>query len=89
MFAKARHTPSVLWLFLIALTVSSFAIFEGQLLGPLSTLVIAMIAAAKVRLVIMHYMEASRARRTWRVLYQAWCVAVAAIIIVGHYSTGL
>jgi hypothetical protein len=41
-------------------------------------------AAAKSRLVILHYMEANRAARHWRFLYETWNFAATATIVIGY-----
>ena len=46
-----------------------------------------LIAAAKARLVILHYMEAKHAPAHWLFLYETWNFSAAAIIIIGHYVT--
>jgi hypothetical protein len=43
-----------------------------------------LIAAAKSRLVILNYMEAHRAARHWRFLYETWSFAVTAAIVIGY-----
>ena len=77
--------PATLWMVLVGLTVLAVAICEEQLLGTYSSFVIVLIAAAKARLVILHYMEARHAPAHWRFLYETWNFSAAAIIIIGHY----
>jgi len=69
---------------LMGLTFSSVALFEGGWLGKMSSVLIVLIAAVKSRLVIVYYMEATRAARQWRFLYETWNFAVTATIIIGY-----
>ena len=74
----------MVWCLLCALTVLAVAVVEtGQWRGAAAVAVV-LIAAVKARLVILHYMEASRAAKRWRFLYEAWNVAVAATIVIGQ-----
>jgi len=50
--------------------VLSVALIEGAGGRALASVAIMLIAAAKSRLVILHYMEAHRAARHWRFLYE-------------------
>jgi hypothetical protein len=84
---KFVEVPRLVWIALVALTVLAVAICEGQWLGTYSSLVIVLIAAAKGRLIILHYMEAKHAAPHWRFLYETWNFSATAIIIIGHYVT--
>ena len=68
----------------MALTLLSVSFFEGGWLGSMSTLLIVLLAALKVRMVILYYMEATSAARHWRFLYETWNFAVSATIIIGY-----
>jgi len=80
--------PTIVWLLLCGLTILSVAVAEGRWLRGFSSIVVVLIAAAKSRLVIQHYMEATRAAKHWRFLYATWNFFVAATIIVG-YAMGM
>jgi heme/copper-type cytochrome/quinol oxidase subunit 4 len=81
---KLSRVPAVVWLLLCGLTILSVAMAEGRWLREISTIVVMLIAAAKARLVILHYMEATRAAKHWRFLYETWNFAAAATIIIGY-----
>lgn len=81
------HSPSVLWLLLIAMTIGSLVIFERHMQPAIAGTAIVMIAAAKSRIVILHYMEAKRVSATWRRMYLTWNFACAALIIIGNLTT--
>jgi heme/copper-type cytochrome/quinol oxidase subunit 4 len=76
--------PTLAWVMLIGLTLLSVALFESGWLGRMSSVLIVLIAAVKSRLVIIHYMEATRAARHWRFLYETWNFAVSATIVIGY-----
>lgn len=77
-------TPVRVWIALIFLTILSIIMVEGGLLGKFTSVVIIVLAAIKVRLVILYYMEAIEAPRNWRFLYETWNFSVAATIIIGY-----
>ncbi len=81
------QSPLAIWLYLMVLTSAAFAICEGKLFASFSTLAIILLAAFKARLVILYFMEARHVPRPWRLLYETWNFAVAAIIVIGHYVT--
>lgn len=87
MIDKIVNTPSAVWAVLVILTILSMVIVEGAALGAYSAFAIVFIAAAKSRMVILHYMEAKHASAHWRLLYETWNFAAAATIIIGHYMT--
>lgn len=75
---------AVLWVILCALSIFSVVQVEEGWWSRLAAVLVIVIAAAKARLVIQHYMEAKRARPLWRVMYNAWNIVTAAIIIAGY-----
>jgi hypothetical protein len=81
---KLARVPAAVWLLLCGLTILSVAIAEGHPLQEISTIVVVLIAAAKSRLVILHYMEATRAAKHWRFLYETWNYVAAATIVIGY-----
>ncbi len=87
MMNRIVDVPAMVWLVLVGLTVVAVGICEEQSLGTYSSLVIVIIAAAKARFVILHYMEAKHAPAHWRFLYETWNFSAAATIIIGHYVT--
>lgn len=87
MIEKLVNSPTAIWTILVSFTLVSLLIVEGTLLGPYSSIVIVLIAAAKSRMVILHYMEAKHAPQHWRFLYETWNFAATAIIVIGQYMT--
>ena len=78
-----RITPTVVWVLLCTLSIVSVVQLRQRWCGWAAAVLVILIAAAKAQLVMRHYMEVTRARRVWQVLYAAWTVAAAATIIIG------
>ena len=83
MKAATGTGPFVVGVMLCGLTLVSLVLSEGPYRQAASIAVV-LLAAAKVRLVIIHYMEVRRAAKHWRMLYQAWIFAVSAAIIIAY-----
>jgi hypothetical protein len=80
---KQWNAPVVVWCLVCGLTFLSVALIEGGWRRGLVSIIVVLIAAMKSRLVILHYMEANRAARHWRFLYETWNFAVTATIVIG------
>jgi len=78
------NVPMVVWCALCGLTLLSVALVEEGWQRNVASILIVLIAAVKSRLVILHYMEVSRASRHWRFLHETWNFAVSATIIIGY-----
>ena len=78
------NVPMVVWCALCGLTLLSVALMEEGWHRSVASILIVLIAAVKSRLVILRYMEANRALRRWRFLYETWNFAVSATIIIGY-----
>lgn len=78
-----RMTPFVVWLMLVGLTLVSMLLTEGNH-RQVASIAVVVLAAAKSRLVIVHYMEVNRTAKHWRLLYQTWIFAVAAAVLIGY-----
>ena len=76
------------WLVLVALTLTSFALAEGAGAARLAATSVILIAAFKVRLIFIHFMELEWRPAPWRYLFELWAVASAAIIIGGYWLAG-
>jgi heme/copper-type cytochrome/quinol oxidase subunit 4 len=81
---KQLNAPVAVWCVLCGLTLLSVALVEGGWRRSVASIIIVLIAATKSRLVILHYMEANRAARHWRFLYETWNFAVTATIVIGY-----
>jgi len=76
--------PVIVWVCLCALSIVSVMQLELGWSGSAAAILVIVFAALKARLVIRHYMEATRARPLWRILYGAWTFAVAAAFCIGY-----
>jgi hypothetical protein len=80
--------PGWVWCGLCALTVGSAAFAAFGAGAQIASTGIVLIAAAKARLVIVHYMELRQAAPHWRLLYEAWNLAAATTLIIGAWMGG-
>jgi hypothetical protein len=76
--------PAAIWICLCTLSIVSVVQLKQGWSGWAAAVLVVLIAAVKVRLVLSHYMEVTRARRLWQFLYGAWTFAAAATIAVGY-----
>lgn len=85
-------TPALalrVWLLLVAATLGSTWLAEHHgLAGQWTVAAVIGVAAFKVRLVMIHFMELGHAPWRWRLIFEAWC-AVVALLIIGIYYTSL
>jgi hypothetical protein len=79
--------PAAVWLILCVLSVMAVVQLEEGWSHRTASLLVVLLAAIKARLIIRHYMEANRARPTWRILYNAWDFAVAATLGIGYWMS--
>jgi len=80
-----RHLNTGVWLFLMLATIASTWWLSKDGVAPAAgSLAIVAIAAFKVRLVLLHFMELRGAPRPWRLVFEAW-VLIATAAIVGTY----
>jgi len=83
---RARATR--VWLILVALTLARFALAEEASAAGLAATCVILIAAFKVRLVFVYFMELEWKPAPWRFLFELWTVASAVIIIGGYWLAG-
>ena len=72
------------WLALVIATLVVFALVENDAPARSATVAIMLIAAFKVRLVFLHFMELSSGAMPWRLVTEIWVGAVT-VVIVGLY----
>jgi hypothetical protein len=79
-----KRVVDTLWLGLLAATLAAWWLAEHQgaavWIGPL----IILIAAAKARAVVLHFMELGAAPLVWRLFFEAW-VLLSAGTVAGPY----
>lgn len=76
----ARNRAGLTWLLLIAATVVSWAVGAEHGTGSAVAVVVLAIAAVKVRLVGLDFMELRRAPVALRAVFEAYCVTVWAVL---------
>lgn len=72
------------WLALVCATLLVFALVENEAPARMATIAIVLIAAFKLRLVFLHFMELSSGAMPWRRLAEIW-IAVVTALLVGLY----
>ena len=76
---------TLVWLLLMAATcLTTRGLSKDQFTASVATLSIILIAAIKVRLVLLHFMELRHAPLPWRLLLEAWVLVVTGAI-AGFY----
>lgn len=72
------------WVVLLVATLAVFALAENDAPARAATIGVLLIAAFKIRLVFLHFMELADGAMPWRAILEVW-VAVVTAIIVGIY----
>ena len=76
---------SLIWLALMLATVATtWWLSKDAFSARVGTVAIFLVAAVKVRLVLMHFMELGHAPLPWRVVFETWVLIVCAVV-VGYY----
>ncbi len=77
-----RRPGSLVWITLMAATViTTWGLSNEAFTARLGTASIFMIAAFKVRLVLLHFMELRQAPLPLRLAFEAWVLVVTAAIL--------
>lgn len=80
-----KRPGSLVWLFLMAATiVTTWGLSKDTFDPQWATVAIMVIAAVKVRMVLLHFMELNHAPIPLRLVFEAWVVVVTAVV-VGFY----
>lgn len=86
--------PRALWLspatfvwgiLMLATCASTWWLKSGASTSMMATAAILIIAAVKVRLVIIHFMELKDAPIKWRLFFEAWVVVFPGIVLAGFW----
>ncbi|MGY4710576.1 cytochrome C oxidase subunit IV family protein [Mycolicibacterium sp. CBM1] len=80
MWALMRSRAGVSWLILVAATLASFALGADHGTGSLVAVAVLAIAAVKVRLVGLDFMELRHAPIPLRAAFEVYCVALWALL---------
>jgi hypothetical protein len=85
---NALRLPATrVWIALMAAAVLSWMIAEHSTAIKVATSTVVLIAAVKVRLIVMHFMELRWRPRPWRILFELWIAGVMAVILGGYWMT--
>lgn len=79
-FQLVRNRAGLSWLILVAATLVSWAVGADHGTGSMVAVVVLAIAAIKVRLVGLDFMELRHAPIPLRVLFEVYCFAVWAVL---------
>jgi heme/copper-type cytochrome/quinol oxidase subunit 4 len=77
-----------IWLVLSGATiVTTWVLSKDHLAASIATVATMLVAAWKVRLVLLHFMEVKDAARPWRIFFEAWVVVATAVVLVLYEVT--
>ena len=83
-----RHATTMVWMFLMLATIATTWWLSKDGFEPqVGTVAIFAIAALKVRLVLLHFMELKSAPLPWRLVFEAWVLLATAAIVGIYLST--
>ncbi len=83
-----RKPATLIWMVLMVATIiTTWGLSKDAFAAKFATTSIMLIAAFKVRLVLLHFMELRQAPLPLRLLFEAW-VLVATAAIIGIYLQG-
>ncbi|HZZ51697.1 MAG TPA: cytochrome C oxidase subunit IV family protein [Pseudonocardia sp.] len=84
-----RERVTIVWLFLIVATCTSTWLLSKNAFSPAVAVVgIFLIAAVKIRFVMLDFMELRTAPIPVRVAFEAWIVVVTLLILGFWFATG-
>lgn len=79
---------SLVWLALMLATcVTTWGLSKDAFAPAVATVATVLIAAFKVRLVLLYFMELRHAPLPWRLLFEAWVLLCAAAIVGVYLAT--
>ena len=87
MTGSTRHA-SLVWLALMLATcITTWGLSKDAFAARVATVSTIAIAAVKIRLVLLHFMELRHAPWPWRLFFEGW-VVVCAGVVIGIYWFG-
>lgn len=73
------------WLVLVSVTVFSWWLIDAHRVSPaITSVAVLLIAAFKVRLVFLHFMELRAAPLHWRMVFELWVVFFFGMMLLGY-----
>lgn len=83
-----RRGATRVWLLLMAATiVTTWVLTKDAFTARVATIAIVLIAAIKVRLVLLHFMELRHAPLPLRIVFEAWVLAVTGSVVTLYVLT--
>ena len=77
-----KRPASLVWLLLMAATIiTTWWLSKDEISAAVGTVAIFIIAAYKVRLVLLHFMELRHAPLPLRLAFEAWVLGVTAAVL--------
>ena len=84
---KFIRPSTLIWLLLMLLTVTTYAISETGMGGTIIMLIVLGIAAIKVQLVTNYFMALRDTRWLWRGIVLGWLMLVTGLIVIAYLTT--
>jgi caa(3)-type oxidase subunit IV len=81
-----KRVADVVWLSLLTATLAGWWLAEHQGAARWTVPLIMLIAAAKARAVVLHFMELKAAPLIWRLVFEAWVLLNAGMVVGLHWS---
>lgn len=78
---------TLVWLALIGATAVLFLLADSADATRATTAAIVLIAAFKIRLVFLHFMELAAGAMPWRALAEGWVLLVTGVILLFFLTT--
>lgn len=83
-----RRGATRVWLLLMAATiVTTWVLTKDTFTARVATIAIVLIAAIKVRLVLLHFMELRHAPLPLRIVFEGWVLAVTGALLTLYVLT--
>jgi len=84
-----RSPATVIWaILMLATCASTWGLSKDATSTAIATAAIMVIAAVKVRLVMIHFMDLGHAPWRWRLVFEAWAVVFGSIILAVYFGSG-
>lgn len=87
MMRAAGRALTLVWTTLVVATLLAGWLAETHRGIPWAALLIVLIAAAKIQLIMHHFMELDSAPLRWRMAMGAWLLAASGVVSSGYWMT--
>lgn len=84
--SKLMRPCTLVWLVLMLLTMTTYAIGEADAGGTAIMLIVLGIAVLKVQMVANYFMELRHTRWLWRGIVLGWLVTVTGLIAIAYLT---